>query len=59
MKAFAIIGAILFAWISGVGASVSGEAREQREYKRADHVAIGAMLLLVFAILCGIWAWRL
>ena len=59
MKALAIIGAILCAWISGVGASSAGDFRHELEHKRADRASLGALFLLVIAILCGIWAYRL
>lgn len=49
MKALAIIGAIVFAWISGVGAPEDGN----------KPAVFGALIFLALSILCGVWAWRI
>lgn len=50
MKASAILGAILFAWISGIGASdESGNTNAQ----------VGAVIFLGLALICGWLAWRM
>lgn len=49
MKAFAILFAILFAWISGIGASDSGNKA----------AALGAVIFLLLSLTCGWLAWRI
>jgi hypothetical protein len=48
VKAFAIVAAIVCAWISGAGVE-SG----------SRHANIGATFFLVMAIVWGVWAWKL
>lgn len=47
MKALAIVGAIVFAWIAGVGATSD---------ERFGH--IGALVFLFLAAMCGLYAWH-
>lgn len=47
-KALAIFGAIVFAWISGVGASESGN----------KSAVWGALFFLALSIWCGYCAWQ-
>lgn len=59
MKAFSIIVAILFAWVSGVGSSSAADYRVIGARAKATSQSLGALLFLMLSIVAGIWAWKL